>query len=98
MVQIQSTWFLLVARKPQKFLPDYGRTTEADLQKVTERVYHNDVHRLRIVVPLIRAFAYGDYDNPEALAQNPCARTGRADLSCPGSKCFGSVSLRPVDH
>jgi putative CocE/NonD family hydrolase len=54
MVQIQSTWFPLVARNPQKFMPDYGRTTEADFQKVTQRVYHNGAHRSRIVVPIIK--------------------------------------------
>lgn len=54
MVQIQSTWFPLVARNPQKFLPDYGRATTADFQKVIERVYYNDAHRSRIVLPIVK--------------------------------------------
>jgi putative CocE/NonD family hydrolase len=39
MVQIQSTWFPLVDRNPQKFVNIY-KATEADFQKATERVYH----------------------------------------------------------
>jgi putative CocE/NonD family hydrolase len=54
MVQIQSTWFPLVARNPQKFMPDYGRATDADFQKVTERVYHDDQHSSRVVLPIIK--------------------------------------------
>jgi predicted acyl esterase len=40
MVQIQSSWFPLVDRNPQKFIniPD---ATETDFQKATERVYHS---------------------------------------------------------
>ena len=40
MVQIQSTWFPLVARNPQKFMPNYKLGTNADFQKATERVFH----------------------------------------------------------
>ena len=38
MVQIQSTWFPIVDRNPQKFL-DINNAKEADFQKATERVY-----------------------------------------------------------
>jgi len=40
MVQIQSSWFPLVDRNPQKFVDIY-KATEADFQKATERVYHS---------------------------------------------------------
>jgi putative CocE/NonD family hydrolase len=40
MVQIQSSWFPLVDRNPQKFVNIY-KATEADFQKATERVYHS---------------------------------------------------------
>ncbi|HEY2881881.1 MAG TPA: CocE/NonD family hydrolase [Pirellulales bacterium] len=39
MVQVQSTWFPLVDRNPQKFCDIYHCTAE-DFQKATERVYH----------------------------------------------------------
>jgi uncharacterized protein len=38
MVQIQSTWFPLVDRNPQKYVDIY-KATEADFQKATQRVY-----------------------------------------------------------
>jgi putative CocE/NonD family hydrolase len=40
MVQIQSTWFPIVDRNPQKFVNIYT-ATEADFQKATQRIYHS---------------------------------------------------------
>ncbi len=40
MVQIQSSWFHLVDRNPQKFVDIY-KATEKDFQKATERVYRS---------------------------------------------------------
>ncbi len=54
MVQIQSTWFPLVARNPQKFMANYKLGTDADFQKVTERVYHSPQYPSRIVLPVLR--------------------------------------------
>src|SRR6186713_2369119 len=39
MVHVQSSWFPLVDRNPQKFCDIY-RASEADFQKATQRVYH----------------------------------------------------------
>jgi hypothetical protein len=52
MVQIQSTWFPLVARNPQKFMENYKLGTDADFQKATERVYHSAQYPSRIVLPV----------------------------------------------
>jgi len=52
MVQIQSTWFPLVARNPQKFMANYKLGTDADFQKATERVYHSPQYPSRIVLPV----------------------------------------------
>jgi hypothetical protein len=54
MVQIQSTWFPLVARNPQKFMPNYKLGTNADFQKATERVYHSAANPSRIVLPVLK--------------------------------------------
>ena len=54
MVQIQSTWFPLVARNPQKFLPNYKLGTDADFQKATERVYHSAANPSRIMLPVLK--------------------------------------------
>jgi putative CocE/NonD family hydrolase len=54
MVQIQSTWFPLVARNPQKFVPNYQQATDADFQKATERVYHTDGKPSQILLPIMK--------------------------------------------
>ena len=54
MVQIQSTWFPLVARNPQKFMPNYKLATAADFQKATERVYRGGASNSAIILPISR--------------------------------------------
>jgi hypothetical protein len=54
MVQIQSTWFPLVSRNPQKFLANYKMATDADFQKATERVYHNAANPSQIILPVMK--------------------------------------------
>jgi len=52
MVQIQSTWFPLTDRNPQKFLniPD---ATRDDFQKATERVYRGGAQSSSIILPVL---------------------------------------------
>jgi putative CocE/NonD family hydrolase len=52
MVQIQSTWFPLIDRNPQKFMniPD---ATASDFVKATERVYRSKENPTSIVLPVI---------------------------------------------
>jgi uncharacterized protein len=40
MVQVQSTWFPLIDRNPQKFIDIYS-ATEGDFQKANQRVYRS---------------------------------------------------------
>ncbi|MBV8340924.1 MAG: glutaryl-7-ACA acylase, partial [Gammaproteobacteria bacterium] len=40
MVQVQSAWFPLYDRNPQKFVPNIFFAKPEDYQKATERVYH----------------------------------------------------------
>ena len=54
MVQIQSTWFPLVARNPQGFMPNYKLGKDADFQKATERVYHTAANPSEIVLPVLK--------------------------------------------
>jgi uncharacterized protein len=54
MMQIQSTWFPLVARNPQKFMDNYKLATNADFQKATERVYYGSKTNSMIVLPIIK--------------------------------------------
>lgn len=54
MLHIQSTWFPLVARNPQKFMPNYKLGTDADFQKATERVYRGGANPSRVILPLMK--------------------------------------------
>ena len=50
MVQVQSSWFPLVDRNPQKFIDIY-HAKEADFQKANIRIYHTDS---KIILPVIK--------------------------------------------
>jgi hypothetical protein len=52
MVQIQSTWFPLVARNPQKYMANYKLGSDADFHKATERIYHSAANPSRILLPV----------------------------------------------
>ena len=54
MVQIQSSWFPLVARNPQKFMENYQLGTSADFQKATERVYYGGRNSSAIILPILK--------------------------------------------
>jgi uncharacterized protein len=41
MVQVQSTWFPLYDRNPQKFLPNIFEAKESDYQKATQKIYRS---------------------------------------------------------
>jgi len=52
MVQVQSSWFPLVDRNPQKYMriPD---ANENDFQKIMVRVYHDNSNASKIVLPVL---------------------------------------------
>jgi uncharacterized protein len=41
MVQVQSTWFPLYDRNPQKFVPNIFEAKDSDFQKATQRIYRS---------------------------------------------------------
>jgi predicted acyl esterase len=53
MIQIQSTWFPLVDRNPQKFVDIYT-ASDSDFQKETIRVFHDAEHPSRIILPVLK--------------------------------------------
>ncbi|HET9478326.1 MAG TPA: CocE/NonD family hydrolase, partial [Pyrinomonadaceae bacterium] len=53
MVQVQSSWFPLVDRNPQKFVDIY-QATEADFQKATQRVYRAGANASRLTVSVLK--------------------------------------------
>ncbi len=52
MVQVQSTWFPLIDRNPQKFVPSIYQAKPEDFIVATQRVYTGGAHASRIVLPV----------------------------------------------
>ena len=53
MIQIQSTWFPLVDRNPQTWIPNVFEATEEDFVKVTNRVYRSKRHPSRVRIGVL---------------------------------------------
>ena len=54
MVQVQSSWFPLVDRNPQKFM-HIPEADESDFKKALISIYHNEVHASKIVLPVLQS-------------------------------------------
>ncbi|MCY7420625.1 MAG: CocE/NonD family hydrolase [Chitinophagaceae bacterium] len=52
MIQVQSSWFPLVDRNPQKFIDIY-HAKESDFQKATIKVYHHAGASSKIILPVV---------------------------------------------
>jgi predicted acyl esterase len=53
MVQVQSTWFPLYDRNPQKFVPNIFDATAADYQAATQKVYRSAKYPSSVEVQVI---------------------------------------------
>ena len=53
MFQIQSTWFPLVDRNPQKYVPNIFKAVEADFVSATHRIYHSPRHPTQLQVGVL---------------------------------------------
>lgn len=53
MVQIQSTWFPIADRNPQKFVDIY-HCDDSDFQKATIRIYHDAQNQSKIILPVLK--------------------------------------------
>ncbi|HEX4021154.1 MAG TPA: CocE/NonD family hydrolase [Acidobacteriaceae bacterium] len=53
MVQIQSTWFPIIDRNPQKFVPSIYQATAADFAPATQRIYSSPKLPSHIVLPIV---------------------------------------------
>jgi hypothetical protein len=54
MLQVQSTWFPLVDRNPQTFVPNIFRAGDVDFQKAVQRVYRSTDRATRITLPVLK--------------------------------------------
>ena len=57
MVQVQSTWFPIIDRNPQKFVPNIFEAKQFDFQKATQRVYRSKEFPSGVVVSVLPATA-----------------------------------------
>jgi putative CocE/NonD family hydrolase len=53
MVQVQSSWFPLYDRNPQKFVPNIFEAKESDYQKATQRIYRSKEYPSRVEVSVV---------------------------------------------
>jgi putative CocE/NonD family hydrolase len=53
MVQVQSTWFPVIDRNPQKYVPNIFEAKDSDYQKATQRVYRTRKHPSHVSLPVI---------------------------------------------
>ena len=53
MIQIQSSWFPLADRNPQKFVDIY-KADDSDFQKANIRIYHDEEHASKIILPVLK--------------------------------------------
>jgi uncharacterized protein len=52
MIQVQSSWFPLVDRNPQKFVNIY-QANESDFQKATIKIFHDGANSSRVILPVL---------------------------------------------
>ena len=55
MVQVQSTWFPLIDRNPQRFVPNIFKASPSDYQKATQRIYRSPRDPSHIELPVLSA-------------------------------------------
>jgi predicted acyl esterase len=53
MVQVQSTWFPLIDRNPQTFVPNIFEARESDFRPATVRVSRSASQASGVVVPVV---------------------------------------------
>ncbi len=53
MVQVQSTWFPLIDRNPQTFVPNIFKAKDSDFHRATQRVFHSPRYPSYLQVPVL---------------------------------------------
>ncbi|HCL84502.1 MAG TPA: X-Pro dipeptidyl-peptidase [Chitinophagaceae bacterium] len=53
MIQVQSSWFPMIDRNPQKFLPNIFEAKESDFIKATQTIYFSEKYPTRIDLPVM---------------------------------------------
>ncbi|HKV36519.1 MAG TPA: CocE/NonD family hydrolase [Pyrinomonadaceae bacterium] len=55
MVQVQSTWFPVIDRNPQRFVPNIFNAKDSDFQKATQKIYRTGRQASHISLPIMGA-------------------------------------------
>jgi putative CocE/NonD family hydrolase len=53
MVQVQSTWFPIIDRNPQTFVPNIFEAKAGDFQAATQRIYRSARYPSHVVIPVV---------------------------------------------
>jgi uncharacterized protein len=53
MVQVQSTWFPIIDRNPQKFVPSIYKAQTSDFRSATQRIYSAPDHPSHLLLPVM---------------------------------------------
>ena len=53
MVQVQSTWFPIIDRNPQKYVPNIFEAKDSDYQQAIQKIYHSVSFSSSIVLPVV---------------------------------------------
>jgi hypothetical protein len=53
MVQVQSTWFPVIDRNPQTFVPNIFEARASDFRPATHRVYRSPAHASHVAIPIV---------------------------------------------
>ena len=54
MIQVQSSWFPVIDRNPQKFIPNIFEAGDGDFVKAVETIYFDAKHATRVELPVMR--------------------------------------------
>jgi uncharacterized protein len=54
MVQVQSTWFPIIDRNPQKYVENIFKATDADFTAATQRIYRSKALASHLKLPVVK--------------------------------------------
>jgi len=54
MIQIQSSWFPIIDRNPQKYIPNIFEAGESDFTKAKHTIYCNNKYSTYIELPVMK--------------------------------------------
>jgi uncharacterized protein len=77
MVQVQSTWFPLIDRNPQKFVPNIFEAKESDFQPATHRIYRSPKYPSSVAISVMPANASADSSQTPALKSTDGKNAGK---------------------